>query len=131
MIHLTARFVATYIREHKVEAGVIPDLIRSIYSTLSSAASPNLEPVERQKPAVPIKKSITPSAIICLDCGKPQKMIKRHLTVAHGLSVDEYRAKWSLRSDYPMVAAEYAAVRSQLAFKAGLGTKRARKRKAK
>lgn len=124
MIELTTKLVAAYLGNNPMAARDIPDLIRSTYAALATAATPEPPAAERQQPAVSIRKSVTAEAIICLDCGQSQKMLKRHLATAHGLTVDEYRTKWSLPADYPMVAPDYAAHRSQLAFKIGLGRKR-------
>jgi predicted transcriptional regulator len=124
MIDLTAKLVATLVQKGTVAAGDIPELIRATYSALTGAATEELESAEHQAPAVSIKKSVTPEAIVCLECGRHQKTIKRHLGTAHDLSVAEYRAKWSLPADYPMVAPDYAAHRSQLAIQIGLGRSR-------
>ena len=124
-IDLTTKIVAAYLGNNVVAASDIPDLIRKTYSALVGTASPAALPVEARQPAVPVKKSVTPDAIICLDCGVPHKMLKRHLHTAHDLTVDEYRAKWSLAADYPVVAPDYAARRSALAVSIGLGRKRA------
>ncbi|SEH27475.1 MucR family transcriptional regulator [Magnetospirillum fulvum] len=123
MIRLTSKIVAAYLRNNAVATADLPDLIRNTYATLVNIDTPAAEAPERQQPAVPVRKSVTPDAVYCLECGKPQKMLKRHLQTAHALSVDEYRAKWSLPSDYPMVASTYAARRSELAKSIGLGTK--------
>jgi predicted transcriptional regulator len=123
-IHLTAKLVAAYLRKNHLATGDIVNLIRSTYATVADTASPEPAPVERPQPAVAARKSVTPDVIICLDCGSPQKMLKRHIGSAHGLTVDEYRAKWSLGADYPMVAPNYAAHRSELAIKIGLGHSR-------
>jgi predicted transcriptional regulator len=123
MITLTARLVAAYVGQTTLAADELPDLIRATYAALVSVASPP-EPQAAPVPAIAIKKSVTPEAIRCLDCGKAQKALKRHLGAAHGLSVDEYRAKWGLPASYPMVAPDYAARRSSLAKKIGLGRKR-------
>ena len=120
---LTARIVTAYLGGNAVEISDIPTLIQATYSALVSTTSPATEPIERQ-PAVSVKKSVTPDAIICLECGRHQKMLKRHIATAHGLSVDDYRAKWSLPADYPMVAPDYAEHRSMLAIKIGLGHSR-------
>ncbi|MTJ79771.1 MAG: MucR family transcriptional regulator [Telmatospirillum sp.] len=125
MINLTARIVAAYLGNNPVAASEIPDLIKATYNALASAAAPAAKPAEPLQPSVPIRKSVTPDAIICLECGRPQKMLKRHLASAHGLTVDDYRSKWSLPADYPMVAPNYAEHRSQLAVKIGLGRKKA------
>jgi predicted transcriptional regulator len=120
---LTAKVVAAYLRNNHVAVSDVAELIRGTYAALVGVTVPIAGPTEQPQPFVSIKKSVTPDAIICLECGKSQKMLKRHLHTAHGLSVDEYRAKWSLPADYPMVAANYAARRSQLAIDSGLGRK--------
>jgi predicted transcriptional regulator len=124
VIDLTAKIAAAYLEKTPLAAADIPELIRTIYGALASAAAPAAQPAEQLQPSVSIKRSVTPDAIICLECGRPQKMMKRHLAAAHGLSVDEYRSKWSLPASYPMVAANYAEHRSQLAIKIGLGRKK-------
>lgn len=121
---IATRLVTAYLRNNSVAAKDIPDLIQNAYAAVVGAVEPLPEPVERQQPAIPLKKSVTAEYILCLDCGKPQKMLKRHLSTAHGLTVDEYRAKWGLAEDYPMVAPNYAQHRSHLAIKIGLGRKR-------
>lgn len=120
---LTAKIVTAYLGGNAVAVSDIPALIQTTYAALVNTASPVSEPIERQ-PAVSVKKSVTPDAIICLECGRHQKMLKRHVATAHGLSVDDYRAKWSLPADYPMVAPDYAERRSMLAIKIGLGHSR-------
>ena len=119
----TTKIVAAYLASNTIAASEIPDLISATYAALVDTASPTSAPAPRQEPAVSIRKSVRPSAIICLDCGKGHQMLKRHLHAAHGLSVDEYRAKWSLPRDYPVVAPDYAAHRSNLAIGIGLGRK--------
>ncbi|MFD2232739.1 MucR family transcriptional regulator [Phaeospirillum tilakii] len=126
MIDLTAKIVAAYLRNHPLATAELPELIRTVHTALQRTETPAPEPAERQQPMVSVRKSVTPDAIVCLECGKPQKMLKRHIATAHGLTVDQYRAKWSLPSDYPMVAPSYAAHRSQLAKAIGLGTSRKR-----
>ncbi len=121
---LTARLVTAYLRRAEVAADDLPGLIQATYTALAGISAPPPEPVESQQPAVPVKKSITPAAILCLDCGKAQKMLKRHLQTAHGLSVEEYKAKWSLPASYPVVAPDYAERRSALAKASGLGHSR-------
>jgi len=121
---LTTKIVAAYLANNSVAAGDIPDLIGATYSALVATESPVAALAPRQEPAVSVRKSVTPSAIICLECGERLKMLKRHLRTAHDLSVDAYRAKWSLPRDYPVVAPDYAAHRSELAVKIGLGRKR-------
>jgi len=126
MIDLTTKIVAAYLKNHTVATAELPDLIRTVHAALQRTETPAPEPVERPQPMISVRKSVTPDAIVCLECGKPQKMLKRHLATAHDLTVDQYRAKWSLPSDYPMVAPSYAAHRSQLAKAIGLGTSRKR-----
>jgi predicted transcriptional regulator len=104
----------------------LPDLIRSVHSTLTDVQNGGVgNGLLGREPAVPVKKSITPDAILCLEDGRPFKSLKRHLRTKYGLSPDEYRAKWGLPPDYPMVAPNYAKSRSLLAKKMGLGVPRA------
>ena len=123
MKHLTTKLVAAYVSRNAVAVGDVADLIQATYSALAATIAPTSEPSLLQQPAVPIKKSVTADAVICLECGRLLKSIKRHIGTAHGLTVDEYRVKWSLPADYPMVAPNYAAHRSELAVKIGLGRK--------
>ncbi len=122
MIKETARVLAAYLANNRVTTEEIPNVIRATYWALSSASTTAEAPV-LQQPAVPIKKSVTPSAIICLECGRRQKMLKRHLSTGHDLTPVEYKAKWSLPASYPLIAPEYSAERSSLAMKIGLGRK--------
>ena len=122
LLTLTSDIVATYAANNAVPNADLSGLLGTVYDTLSGLGAPPPEP--EQKPAVPIKKSVTNKYIICLECGKEQKMIKRHLHNAHGTNPDEYRAKWGLAYDYPMVAPVYAALRRKLAKEIGLGRKR-------
>lgn len=121
---LTTKIVAAYLGSNTLAATEIPSLIKSVYSTLVSTDTPATVQTEQQQPAVSVRRSVTPGHIVCLECGDHQKMLKRHLLTGHGLTTDEYRAKWSLPRDYPMVAPEYAARRSELAKAAGLGHSR-------
>jgi len=121
MIRRTAEIVTAFLRGNAVAVGDVSALIRATHAALAATASPSPAPAAVQRPAVPVRKSVTAGAVICLDCGKAQKTLKRHIDTAHGLSPDQYRAKWSLAADYPMVAPDYAAHRSQLAIKIGLG----------
>ncbi|CUW41771.1 Transcriptional regulatory protein ros [Magnetospirillum sp. XM-1] len=125
---LTTKIVAAYLGSNALAATEIPNLIKSVFSTLASADTPASAPSEQQQPAVSVKRSVTPGHIVCLECGDHQKMLKRHLLTGHGLTADEYRAKWSLPRDYPLVAPEYAARRSELAKAAGLGYTRKNRR---
>jgi predicted transcriptional regulator len=132
-IELTADVVAAYVKNNPVPVSALPDLIASVAASLNgliSGAAP-AEVVEPQNPAVPIKKSVTPDYIISLENGKRFKSLKRHLMTSYGMTPDEYRAKWNLPRDYPMVAPNYAASRSALAKTMGLGRKPGEKPKAK
>ena len=124
MIEKTAKLVAAYLSKNSLATKDIPDLIRSIHAALSGVGTVE-PPTAALVPAVPIKKSVSADALTCLDCGKRFKMLKRHLSTDHGLTIDEYRQKWGLPSDYPVVAPAYAEVRSSLAKSIGLGTKKA------
>ena len=124
---LTAQIVAAYVGNHDVEPAQIPALIRTTYDGLARAGEAEPEAPSRQ-PAVPIEESITDTHLICLEDGKPFQSLKRHLRVAFGLSPEDYRARWGLPDDYPMVAPAYARRRSELAKEAGLGRKSQRER---
>ncbi len=126
LIGLTARLVAAYLRGNPMRTDELADFIRTIHAALAAVQVPQAQPTAPQQPAVSIKKSITPGAMICLECGGQKQMLKRHLQTAHGLSVEDYKAKWSLPSDYPMTASGYAEIRSELAKKIGLGRKPAK-----
>ncbi len=131
MIKLTAQLVATYVGKNTLAIGELPEFIRSTYAALAGASSTVAEAAPaRGQPAIAIRKSVTPDAIYCLECGAGQKMLKRHLASAHGLTIEEYRTKWSLAASYPMVAPDYAEKRSSMAKAAGLGHNR-RKPKVK
>ena len=121
LLNLTTKIATAHVSKNSISVDQIPSLIKEVYKTLSGLGS-EPEPV-KLAPAVPIKKSVQKDAITCLVCGWPGKMLKRHLSTKHGLSVKEYREKWRLPSDYPMVAPSYAAKRSRLAKKIGLGRK--------
>lgn len=128
---MTTTIVAAHVANNVVPIGELSKLIAQVYDALSKAASGAATP-EKPQPAVPIKKSITPDFIICLEDGKQLKMLKRHLKTSYDLTPEQYRERWGLPSDYPMVAPNYASKRSALAKKIGLGTKprkRVRKRK--
>ena len=123
LIEMTARLVASYVRQNNLSADQLPELIRSVHGSLKATeVEPEPIPEKAQKPVVSIKKSITPDYIVCLEDGKRLKMLKRHLKTAYNMTPEEYRARWSLPPDYPMVAPNYAAKRSKLAKDIGLGT---------
>jgi predicted transcriptional regulator len=125
LIELTAVVVAAYVSNNPVPAGDLPALIADVYSALGRARAPAAQPVPELKPAVNPKKSVFPDYIINLEDGKRYKSLKRNLATRHGLTPAEYRVKWGLPPDYPMVAPNYAAVRSALAKSSGLGRKKA------
>ncbi|NJO36366.1 MAG: MucR family transcriptional regulator [Rhizobiales bacterium] len=121
---LTAEIVGAYVGHHKVAAIDLPALIATVGKGLASLGQTPAEPEEEKPtPAVSIKRSVTEDEIVCLICGKPQKMLKRHLATRHALEPDAYRAMFGLKDEYPMVAPSYAATRSALAKKIGLGRK--------
>jgi predicted transcriptional regulator len=120
---LTASLVAAYLRGNSMPVSDVADLINTTHAAMIAVLVSKDQPAEPQKPAVSVKKSVLSHAIICLECGEHKQMLKRHLSTAHGLSVDDYKAKWSLPADYPMTAPNYAGTRSNLAKKIGLGRK--------
>ena len=122
LLALTSDIVTAYVANNAVPSADLPGLIEAVFHALSGLGAPAAEP--EQKPAVSIKKSITDKFIVCLECGKELKVLKRHLRSAHDTNPDEYRAKWGLAHDYPMVAPDYVALRRKLAKKIGLGRKR-------
>jgi predicted transcriptional regulator len=126
LLALTTDIVASHVSNNSVPVAELPHLIQQVYSALAVVGGVVQAIPERPKPAVPIKKSITPDYIICLEDGKKLKMLKRHIKTRYDLTPDEYRERWGLPSDYPMVAPNYASQRSALAKKIGLGTKRRR-----
>jgi len=124
LLGLTAEIVSAHVANNPVAMAELPGLISQVHAALSNLGKVVVEPeVKRQEPAVSIKKSITPAYIICLEDGKKLKMLKRHLKTAYNLTPEQYREKWGLPSDYPMVADDYAKRRSALAKEIGLGTK--------
>ena len=122
LLALTTEIVSAHVANNTVTLGDLPQLIHEVYRTLASLGSAPVQQ-ERPQPAVPVKKSVTPEYIICLEDGKKLKMLKRHLKTAYDMSPEEYRDRWGLPPDYPMVAPNYALHRSSLAKKIGLGTK--------
>ena len=122
LLALTGEIVAAHLTNNAVAPTEVAPLIQSVFDTLSGLASDEPAPVELT-PAVPIKKSVTDDYIVCLEDGKKLKMLKRHLMTAYDMTPEQYRAKWGLRPDYPMVAPNYAAKRQELARKIGLGRK--------
>ena len=126
ILALTAQIVSAHIANNAVPADRLPGVIREVYRSLAgSADDAGPAPAERLQPAVPVKKSVFPDYIVCLEDGKRLKMLKRHLSTAFNLTPEQYRAKWGLEASYPMVAPNYAEKRSSLAKQIGLGTRRA------
>lgn len=125
LLSLTADIVAAYFANNTVAAAEVPGVIESVYAALSRLGQPAAAPEPKQEPAVSVRSSIKPDYIICLEDGKKLKMLKRYIMTRFGMTPDEYRAKWSLPADYPMVAPNYAEQRRTLAKTIGLGTKRA------
>ena len=125
---MTTDIVSAYVSHNELPGSQIPDVIRSVYATLNGQSAGGSTPQTPLKPAVSIRRSVAPDYIICLEDGKKLKMLKRHLKTSYGLTPDEYRERWGLPMDYPMVAPNYAAQRSALAKKIGLGTKPRKRR---
>ena len=124
LLEMTADIVSAYVGNNNVQAAEVPGLISSIHAALSQVSTGAVEPEpEPKEPAVPIRKSITPDYLICLEDGRKFKSLKRHLRTKYNMSPEEYRAKWGLPKDYPMVAPNYAEKRRALAKQIGLGTK--------
>ena len=123
LLEYTTEIVAAHVSNNTVPVADLSDLIHQVYRTLASVESAATTAQERPEPAVPIKKSVTNDYIICLEDGKKLKMLKRHLKTAYNMTPEEYRERWGLPPEYAMVAPSYAAQRSNLAKKIGLGTR--------
>ena len=123
LLSLTSEIVAAHVSNNMVAVSDLPQLIQQVYRSLSGIGTEVTPQPERPVPAVPIKKSVTPEHIICLEDGKKLKMLKRHLKTSYNMSPEEYRERWGLPADYPMVAPNYAKQRSRLAKQIGLGTR--------
>src|SRR6201987_4252394 len=122
LLRMTADVVAAYVSNNTLPTTQLAEVINAVYNSLKSLEGQPAEPqAEPLKPAVPIRKSITPDFLVCLEDGKKLKMLKRHLRSTYNMTPDEYRVKWGLSPDYPMVAPNYAARRSEFAKKIGLG----------
>ncbi len=131
-IELAADIVSAYVSNNSVPSGDLPSLISEVHSALLKVGGGAIEiPTEAPKPAVPVKKSVTPDYIICLEDGKKFKSLKRHLRTQYNMTPEQYREKWSLPVDYPMVAPNYAKARSELAKEMGLGQQRRKRRTAR
>lgn len=127
LLALTAEIVAAHVSKNTVMVSELPNLIQQVYSSLAHVGR-EAPSINRPQPAVPVKKSVTPDYIVCLEDGRKLKMLKRHLKTAYNMTPEEYRDRWGLPADYPMVAPNYAVQRSELAKQIGLGTT-ARKRR--
>src|SRR5258708_39658791 len=126
ILALTTEIVAAHVSNNTVAVADLPQLINQVYQSLSTLGTAPAPAAERPQPAVRIKKSVHPDYIVCLEDGKKLKMLKRHLKTAYDMTPDDYRERWGLPAEYPMVAPNYAKQRSKLAKEIGLGT-RARK----
>jgi predicted transcriptional regulator len=123
LLSLTTQIVAAHLGNNSVPVAELPSLIEQVYRSLSTVGIEPARQPERPQPAVPIKKSVHPDYIVCLEDGKQLKMLKRHLKTAYEMTPEEYRERWGLSPDYPMVAPNYARQRSRLAKQIGLGTR--------
>ena len=121
-----AQVVAAYLTANQVPAAQLPDLIKQVHLALSGLDDDPAKP-KKPEPMVPIKQSVRPNHLVCLDCGVKLKMLKRHVKAAHRVSLQEYRAKWNLPVTYPTTAASYSAQRSSLAKQIGLGKPRSKR----
>jgi predicted transcriptional regulator len=129
LLALTADIVAAHVSNNSVAVNDLPNLIQNVHSALSAISRSSSGPEPRPEPKVSIRSSVKPDYIVCLEDGKKLKMLKRHLMTHYNLTPDQYRQKWGLSADYPMVAPNYAEQRRKLAKSIGLGTKRRRTRK--
>jgi predicted transcriptional regulator len=125
LITLTTDIVAAHVSNNSVDVNELPQLIQNVHDALGRLGATQTEPETKLQPAVSVRASVKPDYIVCLEDGKKLKMLKRHLMTHYQLTPEQYRAKWSLPADYPMVAPNYADQRRSLAKKIGLGTKRA------
>jgi predicted transcriptional regulator len=123
LLTLTTEIVAAHVSNNTVAVGDLPQLIHQVYQSLANIGKAPPPLIERPQPAVNVKRSVHPDYIICLEDGKKLKMLKRHLKTAYNMSPEEYRERWNLPADYPMVAPNYAKQRSRLAKEIGLGTR--------
>lgn len=123
-LEMTVEIVSSYVANNSLQSSQLPELIRSIHATITSLSSAAPAPVEQLEPAVPVNKSVTAEYLVCLEDGAKLKMLKRYLRTRYDMTPEEYRAKWGLPVDYPMVAPNYAKLRSKHAKQIGLGKKR-------
>ncbi|MEE8172138.1 MAG: MucR family transcriptional regulator [Alphaproteobacteria bacterium] len=127
VLRMAVDIVSAYVANNTVPAGQVPEVINMVYNSLTTLDGGAEATAEPAKPAISVRRSITPEYIVCLEDGKKLKMLKRHLRAAYDMSPEDYRAKWGLPADYPMVAPNYAAQRSAFAKKIGLGRKKGQK----
>ena len=125
ILTLTADIVSAFASNNSVSAAELPDLIRTVHGSLEAVGKGETAE-QKAEPAVPVRRSVKRDFIVCLECGSQHKMLRRHLRREHGLTPEEYRDRWSLKADYPMVAPSYAEKRSELAKRIGLGRKTGR-----
>ena len=123
LVELTADIVSAHVANNNVAVGDVATLVEKVYQALSALGTPAPEPQQEKTPVVSVRASIKPDYLVCMECGRKQKTLKRHLENAHGMSPDQYRADYGLPRDYPMVAPEYSKKRSQMAHAIGLGRK--------
>ena len=128
LLALTTDIVSAHVANNNVPLADLPELIRQVYRTLANVGVEATGEREKPVPAVPLRRSVTPDYIVCLEDGKRLKMLKRHLKTAYDMTPDQYRERWGLPADYPMVAPNYAKQRSRLAKEIGLGTRARRRR---
>lgn len=131
ILALTADIVAAHASNNPIEAAAVPQLIRTVYDALGGLGAPSQAVADVRKPAVPVRASVKPDAVACLECGQKMKMLKRHLATDHALTPAQYKTRWGLNADYPLVAPSYAAKRKELAVKIGLGRKPASEKGAR
>ena len=123
-LNQVAHIVSSYARHHQLGPEQLVELIRQVHRAFASLGQAALPIVEARQPAVPVRQSVRPEYVVCLECGFRSKTLRRHLRVQHGLSIDEYRARWNLRSDHPLTAPAYSERRSVVAKEMGLGRRR-------
>ncbi|MFN3911056.1 MucR family transcriptional regulator [Hyphomonas sp.] len=124
LLEMTVEIVSSYVANNALQAGALPDLIKTVHATILGLTQHTAVPAEKLEPAISVAKSVTPEFIICLEDGRKLKMLKRYLRTRYDMTPEEYRAKWNLPADYPMVAPNYAKLRSRHAKQIGLGKKR-------
>lgn len=129
LLNYTMQIVASYVGHHNVPTGELPALMNTVHQGLSRLSTGAAAPEARPDPAVPVRRSVMPEYIVCLEDGKKLKMLKRHLKTTYSMTPEQYRERWNLPADYPMVAPNYAKQRSKLAKQIGLGTARSERKK--